>query len=160
MNWFNFFTPDLRSENFSEATEEQLGAWFRLVIYCCEQENGGMVHGAEKWSDRKWLNSTGVSSDLIKQESPLWHFSGVGSLCVDGYPMAKELEVKAKRTAGKRTASLRWGKSKRKKKTQNSSATSSANSSATSLVNAEGEGEGEGEYPITPQALRVIRSQK
>lgn len=157
MNWFNFHTPEMRNESFSGASEEQLGAWFRLVIYCCEQENGGMIHGAEKWNDRKWLNATGVSSDLIKQESPLWHFSGVGSLCIVSYPVSKEIEVKAKRQAGRRTAQKRWGKSRTKPKGKNSSATSSVNSSATSLLNAEGEGEGEGEYPNTPQASHVIR---
>lgn len=157
MNWFNFYTPNIRSDRFAGATDEQLGVWLRLVVYCCEQENGGMIHGAFKWTERKWMAALGISAGVITAESQLWHFSEIGSLCVLDYPMAKEHEIKAKRRAGKRTAAMRWAK-KVNPQTQrrNSSATRSATSSPNNSAHAEGEGEGEVEDKEHPRRIAPI----
>jgi hypothetical protein len=154
MNWFNLYTPTIRSDRFAGATDEQLGVWMRCMVYCCEQENGGAIHGASLWSERKWMAAIGISEQVIRDDSPLWHFNEIGSLILLDYPHAKEAEIKAKRRAGKRTAAMRWHK-KETRKIQR--LRSSATSSPTSLPNAEGEGEGEGEDKDTPGDAHVLR---
>lgn len=145
MIWLNIKLPVLRGYAFRDATSSSLGVWVRLVAYCCEQENGGTIVGAGKWTARTWLTTVGVEMTEINESSELWRMDALGTLFVTEYPAEKELEIRAKRIAGKRTANLRWGtpmkpKSKRKKQSDYSS----ANSSATKSAYAEEEEETEG----------------
>lgn len=145
MIWLNIKLPVLRGYAFRDASSSSLGVWVRLVAYCCEQENGGTIVGAGKWSARTWLTTVGIELDEVKVPSELWRIDTLGTLFVTEYPAEKELEVRAKRIAGKRTANLRWGTPmKRKNKPKKQSDYSSATSSATNCVNAEEEEETEG----------------
>ena len=75
MNWINIRTDVIRKEEFMEATDEQLGVWVKLLLYCCERENSGLIAGSEKWTDVQWQRSCGLTEASVKAESPLWRFT-------------------------------------------------------------------------------------
>ena len=125
MQWLNVQTALLRSPGFIGAEPVQRATWFCLVAWCAEQENGGVIEGAEGWGDRRWMQTCGVTKDEVREKCDLWEWNGKG-LIVKHYPADKQAEVEAKREAGKKRAASR--------------ATSRATSRADSSALTEGKG--------------------
>jgi uncharacterized phage protein (TIGR02220 family) len=71
------------------------------MAYCADQENGGVIKNCADWNDRKWMQLVGVTYSEILSSCDLWSFKNE-SISVVFYPKEKELEVKAKRRAGKK----------------------------------------------------------
>jgi len=102
MIWINIKTTTLRESEYISASPTQQATWLKLLAYCSEHENGGVIHGAGGWNERAWLFGCGITLDEVRDQCGLWRFDGTGSLTVWNYPVEKELEVVAKREAGKR----------------------------------------------------------
>ena len=102
MIWINIKTTTLRESEYISASPTQQATWLKLLAYCSEHENGGVIHGAGGWNERAWLFGCGITLDEVRDQCGLWSFDGTGSLTVWNYPVEKELEVVAKREAGKR----------------------------------------------------------
>ncbi len=131
MKWLNLPVELLRSQPYSGASSEEVGIWTRLMLYCCEQENEGIILDCSDWSDRQWATCAGVTKAEIATPSKLWATRSNGSIRVIGFPHEKLSEINAKRRAGKHTAALRWKKKiVRISRVENSSVNSSATSSA------------------------------
>lgn len=146
MNWLNIHTPSFRKHEFTGSDPHEVGVWTLLMVYCCEQENGGKIRNCKEWTERQWLISCSVSIADVSRKSALWSWSAT-CLTVALYPIQKEREVAAKRAAGKATAKVRWArnsvaKNPPEKRVNGSSAHSSATSSAHRSADTEGEGEG------------------
>lgn len=110
MNWMNIPTRITRSELFLGASEEQAGVWLKLLAYCCEQENNGYIHGSDKWTDREWSHSTGLTKALVHAPSRLWKFNSAGSLVLHAYPEDHQTAVATMRAAGRAGAKKRWAR--------------------------------------------------
>ena len=102
MIWINIKTTTLRESEYISASPTQQATWLKLLAYCSEHENGGVIDGAGGWNERAWLFGCGITLDEVRDQCGLWRFDGTGSLSVWNYPVEKELEVVAKREAGKR----------------------------------------------------------
>jgi len=102
MIWINIKTTTLRESEYISASPTQQATWLKLLAYCSEHENGGVIDGAGGWNERAWLFGCGITLDEVRDQCGLWRFDGTGSLSVWNYPVEKELEVIAKREAGKR----------------------------------------------------------
>jgi hypothetical protein len=94
--------------------------------YCIGQENSGRIVGAVAWTDRKWMQLVYVTRREVGAKSELWRWEGA-DLVVSFYPIEKQREVEAKRSAGRSTVAKRWGE-------QGSSAINSATRSADTEV--------------------------
>ena len=129
MEWLNIHASTLDSENFIGSDPVQRSTWLCLFRYCAGQENGGIIECCREWPDRKWQQLCRVTLEEVNAESSLWTWGGQ-DLIVWRYPVDKESEIKAKREAGKATATKRW----------HPQANSSANSSAISSADTEGKG--------------------
>ena len=101
MNYLNIHTDFLRSETYLGAEPIERATWLNLMAWCASQENGGVIENAESWTDRKWQQLCGITLSEVKTTSSLYSFKD-GNLVVSNYPLDKELEVKAKREAGKK----------------------------------------------------------
>ena len=124
MTWINIFIPNLRSADFCNAEPAARSTWLSILAFCCEQENGGVIEGAESWTDRAWLQTCGVTGEEVRKSAPLVSFEN-GNVTVWNYPEEKEKEVQLKRKAGKRGGLA---------KAANRSAASCATSSASGVL--------------------------
>lgn len=106
MNWINIRTEQLRSLAFATANKGAVETWLRVLAYCCEQENGGIIAGAASWSDRQWMITCGVSGDDIANAGQLICVDGE-SIVVSCYPSDKEKEVKKDRLNGRKGGSYK-----------------------------------------------------
>jgi hypothetical protein len=140
MNWFNLYTPFLRSAEYVGSEPVVRSTWISIVCYCCEQENDGLIIGAGNWKDRQWQQTCGVTLAEIQMESRLWKWCG-SNLEVVAYPHDKQREVIAKRRAGqiggKLSAAIRSAKAELKAKSKHSLKQNGKH------ISTEGEGEGE-----------------
>lgn len=140
MEWLNIHLPVLRSPEYIGAEPASRAAWINVLAYCCQQENGGTITGAEAWADRQWQQCCGVTLEEVRWAAPLITFAGNDAL-VWNYPIDKEREVKAKREAGSRGG---LAKAKHSQKQNPSTATSTPRSTTTSSAHTEGEGKEKG----------------
>ena len=92
MTWLNIFIPNLRAADFCNAEPAARSTWLSILAFCCEQENGGVIQGAESWSDRAWLQTCGVTGAEVRASAPLVSFEN-GDLTVWNYPEEKEKEI-------------------------------------------------------------------
>lgn len=106
MNWINIRTETLRSPEFIHAKPGAMETWLKVLAYCCEQENGGMVFDCEEWEDRQWLSLCGVTKSDIENAFGLMYFLD-GNLNVRKYPLEKQKEVSKKRLSGKKGGSCK-----------------------------------------------------
>jgi hypothetical protein len=102
MIWINIKTTTLRESEYISASPTQQATWLKLLAYCSEHENGGIIAGAGEWNERAWLFGCGITLDEVRERCGLWLFDESGNLRVWNYPAEKELEVIAKREAGRR----------------------------------------------------------
>lgn len=101
MNYLNIHTDTLRSEEYLGAHPVERATWLNLMAWCASQENGGVIHGASEWGERKWLQLCGITKGEATLVSNLYQFDSKGNLSVNLYPIDKESEVKAKRETAK-----------------------------------------------------------
>lgn len=142
MNWLNLEIKTLRSPAYIASDPVGRATWINVLAYSCEQENGGRIAGAKGWKDRTWQQLCGVTRREIGCATQLLHWDG-DDLCVIGYPLAKEAEVKARREAG-REGGRRSGEvrsSLKKAGKQGSTASSKAHPGAWPGASTEGERE-------------------
>lgn len=160
MNWLNLETKILHSPEYIGSDPVARATWLNVILWCAGQENGGCIEGAATWKDRQWQQTCGVTAREVQGASPLLIIDGA-RVGVWSYPLDKELEVKAKRDAG-RLGGVKSGASRSKHNPASASSTpsSSASSSGASSASTEGngkEGEGNGkESPYSPPAGDVL----
>lgn len=100
MQWLNLeIGRTIRAPEYAGSNPRKRATWINLVAYCCEQENGGRIHGARKWDERTWPQACGLFLEEINAESPMWWWDE-DDLVVWNYPADKVAEVQAKRLAG------------------------------------------------------------
>ena len=80
MNWINLRTELLRSAEFANARPGAIETWLRVLAYSCEQENGGQISGAAKWTERAWLTTCGVTKGEVENAAPLIYDDGVDAV--------------------------------------------------------------------------------
>tara|TARA_R110000850_G_C9996151_1_gene468173 strand:+ start:9690 stop:10442 length:753 start_codon:yes stop_codon:yes gene_type:complete len=102
MNYLNLHTDLLRSESYLGAEPVERATWLNLLAWCATQENGGVIHDASEWSDRKWQQVCGITKEEAHLESDLYSFGSKGGMIVSHYPKDKEEEVKTNRLNGKK----------------------------------------------------------
>lgn len=96
MNWLNIKVHTLRSPEIIAAPPAALGTWIRVLGYCCECENGGVIAGASGWNDRQWMTACGVTASEVAEASPLLRNDGA-AVVVALYPDEKQQEVQERR---------------------------------------------------------------
>jgi hypothetical protein len=101
MIYLNLKTSTLRAPEYIGSEPTARATWLNLLCYSCEQENGGTIPGCASWKDRQWQQTAGVTLAEVREESPLWQWSG-DDLAVSFYPADKEQEVRQRREAGRR----------------------------------------------------------
>lgn len=74
-----------RLSEYLVATIEQRGTWFSLLVWCCQQENGGIIEGCRSWGDRRWMQSCGVTVAEVAKPCELFTWDG-DDLIVFFYP--------------------------------------------------------------------------
>jgi hypothetical protein len=142
MIWLNIFIPNMRAPEFINSEPAARSAWLSILAFCCEQENGGVIIGAESWTDRAWLQTCGVTAEEVRNASPLVSFES-GDVTVWNYPEEKEKQVQSKREAGQR-----GGLAKTQAKTQ----AAKANGAKGGRPNREEKAETQAENPSTTEA--------
>jgi hypothetical protein len=106
MNWLNLQTNIIRRPEYVGCDPIQRATWLNLMIYCAEQENGGVIPECASWKDRRWQQTCGVTKAEIDDDCELWKFDGE-SLVIFGYPKEKEEEVQRNRESGQRGGKAR-----------------------------------------------------
>ncbi len=100
-----------RKPPFAMAGDSQLGAWLKLIAYCFEHENGGVIADCKGWSNTCWLACTGTDSEtaqmVVIQGLASWEEK---SLRVTAYPLDDEVAYKKKVEGGKRGRDERYAK--------------------------------------------------
>lgn len=133
MNWLNLRTETLHAPQYIGSDPTRRATWISLMLWCAQQENGGIIAGSRQWPDRRWQQTCGVTAAEVAESCELFAWAG-DNLVLWGYNTDKEAEVQAKRDAGRAISAKRWAMCR---------ADSSATSSATSSVYTEVEGERE-----------------
>jgi len=112
MLWLNLQTNIIRSPEYVGAEPNQRATWLNVLIYCVEQENGGLIKNCESWKDRQWQQTCGVTIFEINNSEPLLYWIDL-DLCVWNYPLYTEEVIKQRRESGRK-----GGLSKSEAKTQ------------------------------------------
>ena len=149
MNWLNLQTSVIRSPEYVGCDPVQRATWLNLMVYCAEQENGGVIPGAASWKDRRWQQTCGVTKPEVDDQCDLWSFDGE-NLTIWGYPAEKEEEIQKMRESGARGGKKRAENAAKSKEKQDSSSPPSTLPS--SPPSTEGKGKEEkGILPPTPK---------
>lgn len=109
MQWLNIELSVLENEAFGCADTAHLGAWLRLMRYCCIQENSGRIKGAKEWPDRKWMHLFRLTKAEIDQNTELWEWKD-DELRVLFFPIVQLNKVKRLRSQSAKANETRWGK--------------------------------------------------
>jgi len=141
MNWINLNVNVLDSEEFLGAEPTERGTWLCLLRYCCGQENGGKIEGANAWKDRKWQQVVRVTLKEVQASCDLWRWEG-DDLFVEFYPEDKEAEIRQKRENAK-TNGARGGRPKKTNDEANVGTGIGSGKKPTSVISAKAEREGE-----------------
>lgn len=131
MNWLNIRTQTLRSPEIIAAPPAALGTWIRVLCYCCECENGGVIAGASGWNDRQWMTACGVTASEVASATPLLRNDG-DSVVVALYPEEKQQEVQDRRAKASEN-----GKRGGRPRKENTEKPTLVNSGKPTLVSAE-----------------------
>jgi len=111
MKYVSYETNLTRNNDFIDAKPAQIGAWFRLMTYCAETENGGEISHCQQWSDKKWLATCGLTRKEVMTKNPLLRWRG-DTLIVAFYPVENEERVREMSESGRKAANARWQKGK------------------------------------------------
>lgn len=109
MEWLNIHVSVLRSPEFIGSDPVERATWLCVLGYSVEQENGGRIVGAALWKDRQWQQACGVTAKEVRGADRLLRIDGADIL-VNGYPTAKESQVRQARSVAYAGAMARWGK--------------------------------------------------
>ena len=151
MNWLNLQTSVIRSPEYVGCDPIQRATWLNLIIYCAEQENGGVIPSAASWKDRRWQQTCGVTKDEVGDQCELWSFDGE-NLNLWGYPTEKEEEIQKMRESGARGGKKRAENAAKSKEKQDSSSPPSTLPSSPPSTERKGkEKERKETLPPTPQ---------
>ena len=96
MEWLNLHSSVLDSPEVVGSDTRERGVWLSLLRYCIGQENGGRIEAAKPWKDRQWQQLARVTLREVTAGSRLYWWEGE-TLCVWGYPIEKESEVRRRR---------------------------------------------------------------
>ena len=105
MNWLNLQTNIIRVAEYVGACPTSRATWLNVLIYSCEQENGGRIRFARGWKDRQWEQTCGVTALEVASAEPLLRFEG-NDCIVWAYPADKESEVKQRRERARSNGKL------------------------------------------------------
>ena len=106
MNWLNLQTSVIRTPEYVGSDPIQRANWLNLMIYCAEQENGGVIPDCKCWKDRRWQQTCGVTKSEADDQCELWSFDG-DNLTLWGYPVEKQEEIQRNRESGHRGGKAR-----------------------------------------------------
>ena len=149
MNWLNLQTSVIRSPEYVGCDPIQRATWLNLMIYCAEQENGGVIPDCKSWKDRRWQQTCGVTKSEADDDCDLWSFDGE-NLTLWGYPTEKEEEIQKMRESGARGGKKRAENAAKSKEKQDSSSPPSTLPSSPPSTERKGK-ERKGILPPTPQ---------
>jgi hypothetical protein len=149
MNWLNLQTSVIRSPEYVGCDPVQRATWLNLMIYCAEQENGGVIPDCASWKDRRWQQTCGVTKPEVDDQCDLWSFDGE-NLTIWGYPAEKEEEIQKMRESGARGGKKRAENAAKSKEKQDSSSPPSTLPSSPPSTERKGKEE-KGILPPTPQ---------
>jgi hypothetical protein len=102
MHWLNIEIIRTQGPEYTSAEPAQQLAWFHLLLYCAQQENGGIIREAASFTDRQWMRLIDVDGATMRSQCLLWTWADDGSLIVWEYPTKQEQVVQAKREGGRR----------------------------------------------------------
>jgi len=109
MEWINIHVSVVDSAEFKSAEPVDQATWFKLLRFCCGQENGGIIEKAAALGDRQWQALAWVTLEDVQRVTGLWKFAGE-DLEVNFYPEDAEKVTRAKRKGGRIGNRIRWGK--------------------------------------------------
>lgn len=101
MKYINLPTTVFRSVEFIMAEAEEVAIWLELMSYCAECENGGVIEGARKWSDRLWQRFCGHTADDVQACQSLLSWDG-DNLVLKFYPHEQEASCQKMREGGRK----------------------------------------------------------
>jgi len=84
MHWLNIEIIRTQGPEYTSAEPAQQLAWFHLLLYCAQQENGGIIREAATFTDRQWMRLIDVEGATLRGECLLWTWAQDGSLGVPG----------------------------------------------------------------------------
>jgi len=142
MNWLNLRTETLHAPQYIGSDPTRRATWISLMLWCAQQENGGIVSGGANWSDRQWQQTCGVTKDEATDSCDLFRVDGA-DVVLWGYNVEKEAEVQERREWARENG--RKGGRPRKSASEEPTPVSENNQHRYQHPKAEGEGEGEGE---------------
>ena len=111
MEYVNIHVSVIDSAEFKSAEPVDQATWFKLLRFCCGQENGGVIEKAAALGDRQWQALACVTLEEVNKVTGLWKFVA-DDLEVNFYPEGEEKRVKSMRRGGKIGNARRWGKKK------------------------------------------------
>jgi hypothetical protein len=120
------------------------------MIYCAEQENGGVIPDCASWKDRRWQQTCGVTKPEVDDQCDLWSFDGE-NLTIWAYPAEKQEEIQKMRESGARGGKKRAENAAKSKEKQDSSSPPSTLPSSPPSTERKGKEE-KGILPPTPQS--------
>jgi hypothetical protein len=150
MNWLNLQTSVIRSPEYVGCDPVQRATWLNLMIYCAEQENGGVIPDCASWKDRRWQQTCGVTKPEVDDQCDLWSFDGE-NLTIWAYPAEKQEEIQKMRESGARGGKKRAENAAKSKEKQDSSSPPSTLPSSPPSTERKGKEE-KGILPPTPQS--------
>jgi hypothetical protein len=151
MNWLNLQTSVIRSPEYVGCDPVQRATWLNLMIYCAEQENGGVIPDCASWKDRRWQQTCGVTKPEVDDQCDLWSFDGE-NLTIWAYPAEKQEEIQKMRESGARGGKKRAENAAKSKEKQDSSSPPSTLPSSPPSTERKGkEEERNRTLPPTPQ---------
>jgi hypothetical protein len=150
MNWLNLQTSVIRSPEYVGCDPVQRATWLNLMIYCAEQENGGVIPDCASWKDRRWQQTCGVTKPEVDDQCDLWSFDGE-NLTIWAYPSEKQEEIQKMRESGARGGKKRAENAAKSKEKQDSSSPPSTLPSSPPSTERKGKEE-KGILPPTPQS--------
>lgn len=96
MHWLNIETRTLHAPEYIGVDPSARATWLNLMLWCAEQENGGIIPDARSWTDRRWQQTCGVTAAEVAAASPLVRFEA-DAVHLAFYPLAQQQTVLAKR---------------------------------------------------------------
>ncbi len=115
MNYLNLETWLLHSPEFIGAEPLSRATWINLMLWCAEQENGGVIPDSRSWSDRQWQQTCGVTAAEVNSASTLFEFEG-DDLHLAFYPIDQQKIMLARRKVARTNGQL-GGRPPKKKPT-------------------------------------------
>lgn len=105
MDWLNTRTSLLHAREYISASPVQRATWWNVLLWSAAQDNSGRIVGANRFNDRQWQQTCGVTKREVSLAAPLLVMDG-DDLIVWNYPLEKQNEVAAKRENARRNGVL------------------------------------------------------